>query len=447
MIPTHRPLREAVHPAYRNVLRAMFDAVVEAADPARLVTRHLPRRPRGRTLVLGAGKAAAVMARAVDQTWDAPLNGLAVTPYGHGVDCPRVDVIEASHPVPDQTGQRATARFLEEAQALGPDDLLLCLISGGASALLAAPALGITLMHKQQVTAALLRSGATIHEMNCVRKHLSAIKGGRLALRAAPARVVTLLISDVPGDDPSVVGSGPTFGDATTQGDALAILARYRIDPPPPVRAILEDPSRETPDDTHSAFAGATHRILVRPRDTLRAAAQVARSEGYRPLVLSDRIEGEAREIGTMHAAIARHVLEAGQPARPPLALISGGETTVTLPGNGGAGGRNTEFLLAAALALDGANVHGLACDTDGIDGQGRHAGAHIDPSTLARAAARGLRARHLLDVHHSGSFFESLGDLVVTGPTRTNVNDFRAFLVPDPVRNGPQRRRGTGVG
>ncbi len=422
---------------HRSVLRAMFDAAIDAANPERLVLRHLPRRPRGRTLVLAAGKAAAVMARAADQAWDAPLSGIAVTPYGHGVDCPRVRVIEASHPVPDEAGQRATARFLEAAQVLGADDLLLCLMSGGASALLAAPAPGITLDHKRKITTALLRSGATIHEMNCVRKHLSAVKGGWLALRAAPARIATLLISDVPGDDPSVVGSGPTFGDATTQADARTILERYGIDRPPPVRAVLDDPARETPDATHPGLAEATHRVLVRPRDALRAAARTARTAGYRPLVLSDRIEGEARDIGMMHAAIARHALEAGRPARPPVALISGGETTVTLRGNGG-GGRNTEFLLAAALALDGINVHGLACDTDGIDGKGSHAGAHIDPGTLTRAAAAGINARHLLDIHDSGGFFESLGDLVVTGPTRTNVNDFRAFLVPDPARTRP---------
>ena len=408
----------------------MFDAVVDAANPEQLVVRHLPRRPRGRTLVLSAGKAAAVMARAADEAWDAPLSGLAVTPYGHGVSCPRVEVIEASHPVPDQAGQMATARFLEEAKALGPDDLLLCLISGGASALLAAPTSGITLTHKQQVTAALLRSGATIHEMNCVRKHLSAVKGGRLALHAAPARIVTLLISDVPGDDPSVVGSGPTFGDATTLGDAQAILARYGIRPPPQVRDALEHPDAETPEPAHPELARTSHRILVRPSDALRAAARRARAAGFRPFVLSDRIEGEARDIGVMHAAIARHVLESGQPARPPLALISGGETTVTLQGSG-SGGRNTEFLLAAALALDGINVYGLACDTDGIDGNGSHAGAHIDPGTLARGAERGLNARNSLDSHDSGGFFEALDDLVITGPTRTNVNDFRAFLVP----------------
>lgn len=408
----------------------MFDAVVDAANPEQLVVRHLPRQPRGRTLVLSAGKAAAVMARAVDEAWDAPLTGLAVTPYGHGVSCRRVEVIEASHPVPDQAGQLATARFLAEAKALGPDDLLLCLISGGASALLAAPTSGITLTHKQQVTAALLRSGATIHEMNCVRKHLSAVKGGRLALHAAPARIVTLLISDVPGDDPSVVGSGPTFGDATTLGDAQAILARYGIRPPPQVRDALKHPDAETPEPAHPELARTSHRILVRPSDALRAAARHARAAGFRPFVLSDRIEGEARDIGVMHAAIARHVLESGQPARPPLALISGGETTVTLQG-GGNGGRNTEFLLAAALALDGINVYGLACDTDGIDGNGSHAGAHIDPGTLARGSERGLNARNLLDSHDSGGFFEALDDLVVTGPTRTNVNDFRAFLVP----------------
>ena len=408
----------------------MFDAVVDAANPEQLVVRHLPRRPRGRTLVLSAGKAAAVMARAADEAWDAPLSGLAVTPYGHGVSCPRVEVIEASHPVPDQAGQMATARFLEEAKALGPDDLLLCLISGGASALLAAPTSGITLAHKQQVTAALLRSGATIHEMNCVRKHLSAVKGGRLALHAAPARIVTLLISDVPGDDPSVVGSGPTFGDATTLGDAQAILARYGIRPPPQVRDALEHSDAETPEPAHPELARTSHRILVRPSDALRAAARRARAAGFRPFILSDRIEGEARVIGVMHAAIARHVLESGQPARPPLALISGGETTVTLQGSG-SGGRNTEFLLAAALALDGINVYGLACDTDGIDGNGSHAGAHIDPGTLARGAERGLNAPNSLDSHDSGGFFEALDDLVITGPTRTNVNDFRAFLVP----------------
>lgn len=417
---------------YRAILRRMFDAAVDAARPEKLIVRNLPRGPRGRTLVLGAGKAAAVMARTADEAWDAPLSGLAVTPYGHGVVCPRVEVVEAAHPVPDRAGQQVTARFLEEAQALGPDDLLLCLISGGASALLAGPIPGITLAHKQQVTSALLRSGATIHEMNCVRKHLSAVKGGRLALCAAPARVVTLLISDVPGDDPAVIGSGPTFGDPTTGDDAQAILARYGIGVPHEIQKALGSPAAETPTDDDSRLARTTYRILVRPRDALRAAAKSARAAGYRPLILSDRIEGEAQDVGMMHAAIARHALETGHPARPPLALISGGETTVTLQ-ESGSGGRNTEFILAAAIALDGINIHGLACDTDGIDGRGTHAGAHIDPGTLKRAAGLGLDARSLLDAHESGRFFDTLGDLVVTGPTRTNVNDFRAFLIPVP--------------
>ncbi len=408
----------------------MFDAAVDAARPEQLVVEHLPPAPRGRTLILSAGKAAAVMAQAADGAWDAPLSGVAVTPYGHGAPCERVEVIEASHPVPDEAGLRATARFLEEARALGADDLLLCLMSGGASALLAAPGAGITLADKQQVTSALLRSGATIHEMNCVRKHLSAVKGGRLALEAAPAQVVTLLISDVPGDDPAVIGSGPTFGDSTTRHDAQAILERYGIEPPPAVEHALASAASETPGADDVRLSTSTHRILVRPRNALDAAAECARSAGFRPFVLSDRIEGEAHDVGMMHAAIARHVLEAGQPARPPLAVISGGETTVTL-GNGGAGGRNTEFLLAAAIALEGLNVFGLACDTDGIDGKGGHAGARFAPDTLRRAEAQGLNARSMLDAHQSGTFFEALDDLVVTGPTRTNVNDFRALLIP----------------
>lgn len=417
----------------RALLLQMFQAAVAAADPALCVPPHLPAPPAGRTVVVGAGKAAAAMARAVEAYWpaDRPLSGLVVTRYGHGVGAlSRIEVVEASHPVPDEAGQAAAARMLEVVQGLGPDDLVLCLVSGGGSALLSLPAPGLDLADKQAVNRALLRSGAHIGEMNCVRKHLSAIKGGRLAAAAAPAPLVALLISDVPGDDPAVIASGPTVPDPTTLDDARAILARYTIAPPPAVAAWLRDPRAETPKPGDPLFTRTRAVMIATPQASLEAAASVARALGVLPLILGDSIEGEAREVARVLAAIARHCAAHGQPAPPPCALISGGETTVTVRGNG-RGGRNAEFLLALAVALDGhPGIHALAADTDGIDGTEDNAGALLAPDTLARAASLGFNPRERLADNDGYGVFAALGDLVVTGPTLTNVNDFRAILV-----------------
>jgi hydroxypyruvate reductase len=419
--------------APRDLLRRMFEAAVDAAAPGACVPPHLPAPPAGRTVVVGAGKAAAAMAQAVEAHWPAgcPLSGLVVTRYGHGVGpLPRIAVVEAAHPVPDAAGQEAAARMLALVQGLGADDLVLCLMSGGASSLLALPAGGVDLAAKQAVNRALLRSGAGIGEMNCVRKHLSAIKGGRLAQAAAPAQLVTLLISDVPGDDPSVIGSGPTVPDTTTRADAQAVLARYGIDPPPAVAAWLRDPASETPKPGDPAFAQARLALVATPQAALEAAAAVARAAEVTPLILGDAIEGEAAEVARVMAGIARHCARYRQPARPPCVLISGGETTVTVRGQG-RGGRNAEFLLALAVALDGhPGVHAIACDTDGIDGTEHNAGALLAPNSLARAAALGLRARDRLADNDGYTFFHTLQDLVTTGPTRTNVNDFRAVMI-----------------
>ncbi len=422
----------------RTTLAALFQAALDAAAPALCVPPCLPPPPRGRTVVVGAGKAAAAMAQAVARHWpaDAPLGGLVVTRYGHGVGrLDRIDVAEAAHPVPDQAGQDAAARMLALVAGLGPDDLVLALVSGGGSALLALPAPGLTLAHKQVVARALLRSGAGIGEMNCVRRHLSAIKGGRLAAAAHPARVVSLLISDVPGDDPAAVASGPTLADPTSLADARAVLARWRIAVPEPVRRALEDPANETPKPGEAALAGATARLVATARGSLEAAAEAARRAGLAPVILGDAIEGEAAEVARAMAGLAREAARTGSPAAPPCVLLSGGETTVTLgdavAGGGGRGGRNTAFLLALVLALDGhPGIHALAADTDGIDGTEDNAGAWLSPDTLARARAAGLDAEALLAGHDSYGFFAGLGDLLVTGPTRTNVNDFRALLV-----------------
>jgi hydroxypyruvate reductase len=417
----------------RALLRRMFDAAVESAAAEATVPPHLPPPPKGRTLVLGAGKAAAAMARAVEANWqaDRPLSGLVVTRYGHGVgQLKRIEVVEAAHPTPDAAGQAAARRILDLARGLGPDDLALCLISGGGSALLSLPADGIELADKQQVNRALLRSGAAIHEINCVRKHLSAIKAGRLAAAAAPAQVVALIVSDVPGDDPSVIASGPTVPDASTLAEARAVLARYGIEPPPAVRRLLDDASAETPKPGDAVFARVDNRIVATPQAALKAAAAVAREAGILPLILGDSIEGEAAEVGRAMAGIARQAAVHGQPAPPPCVLISGGETTVTVRGQG-RGGRNVEFLLALAVALNGLpKVFALAGDTDGVDGAEEVAGALVTPDTLARAEALGIDARARLADNDGHGFFEALGDQIVTGPTRTNVNDFRAILI-----------------
>ena len=416
-----------------ELLTRMFEAAVGAAAPAVCVPPCLPAPPPGRTVVVGAGKAAAAMAAAVEMHWpaDRPLSGLVVTRYGHGVGpLARIEVVEASHPVPDAAGQAAAARMLEMVQGLGADDLVLCLISGGGSALLALPASGLALADKQAVNRALLRSGAGIHEMNCVRKHLSAIKGGRLAAAASPARLVSLLISDVPGDDPSVIASGPTVPDRTTLADARGVLARWRIEPPPAVAAWLLDPAAETPKPDDAAFLRTRTLLVSTPQAALEAAAEVARAAGITPVILGNAIEGEAAEVARVMAGIARQCAAHGQPASAPCVLISGGETTVTVRG-GGRGGRNAEFLLALAVALDGhPGIHAIACDTDGIDGTEDNAGARLSPDSLVRAASRGIDARARLADNDGYGFFAALGDLVTTGPTRTNVNDFRAILI-----------------
>jgi hydroxypyruvate reductase len=412
----------------RDLLPKMFEAAVAAASPSLCLPPHLPPPPRGRTVVVGAGKAAAAMAQVVEASWPqaAPLSGLVVTRYHHGVgDLPRITVIEAGHPVPDEAGEAAAARMLQMVHGLGPDDLVLCLMSGGASALLGLPAPGIDLAAKKAINRALLNSGAAIGEMNCVRKHLSAIKGGRLAQAAAPAEVVTLMISDVPGDDPSVIGSGPTVPDATTLDQAREVLHRYRIAVPQAVAARLNDPAAETPKPGDPVFARTRGVIIATPAASLEAAAQVATQAGITPILLGDAIEGEAVSVARDMAAQAL-----AQRGSAPCVLISGGETTVTVRGKG-RGGRNAEFLLGLAVALDGAaGIYAIACDTDGIDGTEDNAGALLAPDTLLRARGLGLDALARLHDNDGYGFFDALGDLVVTGPTRTNVNDFRAILL-----------------
>ncbi|MEW8249109.1 MAG: glycerate kinase [Candidatus Thiodiazotropha sp.] len=416
----------------RDILLDLFRASVDAALPASCLPQHLPEPPKGRTLVVGAGKAAASMAKAVEEHWDGPLSGLVITRYDHGVPLDHIELVEAAHPVPDDAGRQAARRILEMAQALGPDDMMLCLISGGGSALLALPADGITLEDKQQINKSLLRSGATISEMNCVRKHLSAIKGGRLAAAASPAQVVTLLISDVPGDDPSVIASGPTVADPTTFADALAILRKYGIEEPKAVVQHLEEAGEETPKPGDERLERAETVMLATAQDALEAAAAKAQSLGYKPLILGNSIEGESRDVASVHAGIALQIATHGQPAEAPCVLLSGGETTVTVKGSG-RGGRDAEFLLALAVALDShPRIHAIACDTDGIDGTEDNAGALLDPESLGRAEQLGLKAVDMLNDNNGYHFFARLDDLVITGPTRTNVNDFRAILIDE---------------
>lgn len=415
----------------------MFDAAIAAAQPARCLPRHLPPAPRGRTIVVGAGKASAAMARALEDHWQGELSGLVVTRYGYAVRCERIEIVEASHPVPDAAGLAAATRILELVSGLTADDLVLCLVSGGGSSLLALPAAGLTLDDKQDVNRALLKSGATIGEMNCVRRHLSAIKGGRLAAACHPAQVVTLLMSDVPGDAPIDIASGPTVADPTTCADALDIIRRYGIDVPAAVTRVLASGAGESIKPGDPRLAGAQTRMIATPQMALEAAATLARDAGYTPSILGDAIEGEARDVGKVMAGIARQVARHAQPVAPPCVLLSGGETTVTVRGNG-RGGRNVEFLLSLALALDGLpGIFALAGDTDGVDGQEEIAGAIVAPDTLARAQEMGLRPRDALDDNDAHGFFEALGDSVITGPTLTNVNDFRAILV-EPCATAP---------
>jgi glycerate 2-kinase len=414
----------------RPLLRAMFDAAVAAAQPAVCLPPHLPQPPKGKTVVIGAGKASAAMARALEEHWSGPLEGIVITRYGHAVPCDRIEVVEASHPVPDEAGLKAATRIQRLVQNLTPEDLVIALISGGGSSLLVAPAPSLTLADKQRVNAALLASGASISEMNCVRRHLSAVKGGRLGAACHPARVVTLLISDVPGDSPVDIASGPTVGDPGTCADALAVLERYKIDVPDAVRYVLASGQGESVKPGDRRLERAEKKIVATPQLALEAAARIAASAGYTPYILGDSLEGEARDLGKAMAGIVRQVKLRDQPFSRPCVLLSGGETTVTLKGTG-RGGRNVEFLLSLGVALEGmAGVHAIAGDTDGVDGVEDIAGAFLGPDTLSRAWSLGLRPRASLDNNDGHSFFRALGDSVITGPTLTNVNDFRAILI-----------------
>jgi glycerate 2-kinase len=414
-------------------LRRLFDAAVAAADPAVTVPAFLPEPPRGRTIVIGAGKASAVMAQAVERHWPRPLEGLVVTRYGYGAPCARIEIVEAAHPVPDEAGLVAARRLVQLVRGLSADDLVIALISGGGSALLPLPLAPMSLADEQAVNRVLLASGAGIGEMNCVRRHLSAIKGGRLAAACHPARLVSLLISDVPGDDPCDIASGPTIADPTHVADALAIIERWRMDLPAAALEVLRSADAESVKPGDARLAGARAQIVAAPQISLEAAAAAARAEGIEAHILSDAIEGEARDVGRVMAGLARQVATRGQPFRAPCVLLSGGETTVTFrPGDDiGSGGRNVEFLLSLAIGVDGApGVHALACDTDGVDGAAEIAGACIGPDVLARAWAAGLNPKRALSRHDGHGFFSRLGLSVVTGPTLTNVNDFRAVLI-----------------
>jgi hydroxypyruvate reductase len=413
-----------------TLLRQMFDAAVAAAQPALCLPPHLPPPPKGRTIVIGAGKASAAMAMALETHWSGPLEGLVVTRYGYQQPCQRIEIVQAAHPVPDAAGLAASQRIADLVTGLTADDLVIALISGGGSSLLVAPGAGLTLADKQHINKALLASGATISEMNCVRRHLSSLKGGRLGALCHPARLVTLLISDVPGDSPMDIASGPTVADTTSCEDALAILARYHIDIAASVRALLETGAGETIKPGDVRLANSSLAMITAPQIALEAAADVARAVGITPYILGDSLEGEARDVAKTLAGITRQVALRGQPFNTPCVLLSGGETTVTLRGSG-RGGRNVEFLLALAVALgDQAGVYALAGDTDGVDGVEEIAGALLTPDTLARAWSQGMNPRAHLDNNDAHSFFQALGDSVVTGPTLTNVNDFRAIII-----------------
>ncbi len=420
----------------RSLLEQSFRAAVEAANPLRILARHLPPPPRGRTLVVAAGKAAASMSLAVERTWprEAALEGLAITRYKHSLPTTRVRVVEAGHPVPDEAGEAGARELLERVRSLDENDLLLALISGGGSSLLSLPAEGVSMGDLRNVTTALLRCGAAIQEINAVRKHLSAIQGGRLAA-ACKAPILALIVSDVTGDDPTHIASGPCAPDPTTYHDALDVLTKYRVAPPPTVGRRLESGARgeiaETPKPGDPAFARAENRVVATPHRSLEAAAEVFRAAGIPPAILGDTITGEAAEVAKVMAALAREVRLHGSPFKPPVALISGGECTVTVRGAQGRGGRCSEFLLALAVELEGVDsVHALAADTDGIDGSEDNAGALLQPDSMARARSKGLDARRLLAVNDSYGFFAALGDLLVTGPTYTNVNDYRAIVI-----------------
>jgi glycerate 2-kinase len=434
-----------VEQSMREFLTELFHAAIRAADPAVCLPPHLPAppmSPKGRTIVIGAGKAAAAMARAVEAHWLGELTGLVVTRYGHAVPTQRIEVVEAAHPVPDAAGLGAARRIRERVSGLTADDLVICLLSGGGSALLVDPIAPVTLDEKRELSRALLRSGASIVEINCVRRHLSAIKGGRLGAACAPARLVTLAISDVPGDNFTDIASGPTVADSTTCADALAVLKHYRIDPPRAVRELLESGAGESvkPNDPRLANSSAT--LIATPQVALEAAAAYALERGIAAHILGDAIEGEAREVGKQMGELALRVARSGAPYAPPCVLISGGETTVTVHGTG-CGGRNVEFLLALGLTLNGApGIHAVAGDTDGVDGMEEIAGAYLGPDSMARGEAAHHPMRTALDNNDGHGFFGALGDSIVTGPTLTNVNDFRAIhIAAEPCSHGDSRR------
>ena len=417
----------------RHWLRSMFDAAIASAQPAVCLLPHLPAPPRGRTVVIGAGKASAQMAQVLEAHWPTPLSGVVVTRYGHAAACQHVRVLESAHPVPDAAGLTAAQQMLKAVESLTADDLVIGLWSGGGSALLPLPGEGVSLDDKQAINRALLKSGATISEMNCVRRHLSAIKGGRLAAACHPARVVNLLISDVPGDRPMDIASGPTVADPTTCADAMNILRRYEIDVPPRALHLLASGEGETLKPGDPRLPSIETRFIATPQMALEAAAQVARAAGLTPYILGDAIEGEALDVAKSMAGIALQVARRGQPVAAPCVLLSGGETTVTVRGRG-RGGRNVEFLLSLGIALNGEpGIHALAGDTDGVDGAEEIAGAVLAPDTLARAWAQGIHPRASLDRHDGHGFFRAIGDAIVTGPTLTNVNDFRAILIDAP--------------
>ncbi|MDQ0420837.1 hydroxypyruvate reductase [Peteryoungia aggregata LMG 23059] len=415
---------------HRELLEKLFSAAVDAADPLVGIRAHLPKQPAGgRTVVVGAGKGAAQMAAALETVWQGPLEGLVVTRYGYACQTRSIEVVEASHPVPDAAGLAASQRLLELVSVLSPDDLVIALISGGGSALLPAPPAGFALDDEIALNQILLASGAPISAMNVLRKHFSTIKGGRLAL-ATRARVASLIVSDIPGDNPAFVASGPTVPDPTTRYDALAIVDNYRLPLTPKMLAHLASPAADAPVPEDPAFARNTHRVIASASVSLEAAAKVARDHGFEAHILSDSVEGESRDVGFVHAAIAREIVSRGRPFQTPAVLLSGGETTVTLRGKGGRGGRNSEFALAFATASAGLPVTALAADTDGIDGVGDHAGAFVDGETIRRLTAKGFDGRRLLMENDSYSGFEAIGDLFITGPTGTNVNDFRAIVI-----------------
>ena len=416
--------------APRDFLKGLFDAAVRAADPLTGIKANLPDRPKGRSVVIGAGKGAAQMARALESVWDGALEGLVVTRYGYGCETRGIEIIEAAHPVPDAAGLTAAKRLMETVNGLTEDDLVIALICGGGSALLPAPPDGLTLEDEIALNEKLLASGAPISAMNVVRKHLSTIKGGRLAA-ATKARVVSLIVSDIPGDNPAHVASGPTVPDGSTRHDALEIIRQYGLQLPQAALDHLNSPKADAPRPDDPVFAGHEYHIIASAGVSLEAAAALAKSQGIEPAILSDAIEGESRDVALVHAAIAREVLGRNRPFSKPVVILSGGETTVTLKAKGGKGGRNGEFALAMALAIDGQEgIHILAADTDGIDGSQDNAGAFADGGTARRLRAAGLDPRRLLDGNDSYSGFATTSDLFETGPTGTNVNDFRAILI-----------------